>query len=186
MIIYCTRELEWVIVCDEDKSMICTDKFLNVSKTYTWTVTSCWEEGKFLSCLIQIVQELLYEISVFGDVPDLYPLYFHCMINYCSTFISFWQKILNLTVVGFLALDGFQFLFFFFQMLTRKKNVSRDTMILRCFHHGQNLVTKCATSVSLMRTGEVNNTLNSEIAREWVNTLSILFNKCKAKISGLL
>lgn len=130
--------------------------------------------------------ELLYEISVFGDVPDLYPLYFLCMINYCSTFISFWQKILNLTVVGFLALDGFQFLFFFFQMLTRKKNVSRDTMILRCFHHGQNLVTKCATSVSLMRTGEVNNTLNSEIAREWVNTLSILFNKCKAKISGLL
>lgn len=39
-------------------------------------------------------------------------------------------------------------------------------MILRCFHHGQNLVTKCVTSVSLMRTGEVNNTLNSEIARE--------------------
>lgn len=126
MIIYCTRELEWVIVCDEDKSMICTDKFLNVSKTYTWTVTSCWEEGKFLSCLIQIVQELLYEISVFGDVPDLYPLYFHCMINYCSTFISFWQKILNLTVVGFLALDGFQFLFFFFKCWPEKKNVSRD------------------------------------------------------------
>lgn len=121
MIIYCTRELEWVIVCDEDKSMICTDKFLNVSKTYTWTVTSCWEEGKFLSCLIQIVQELLYEISVFGDVPDLYPLYFHCMINYCSTFISFWQKILNLTVFGFLALDGFQFLFFFFKCWPEKK-----------------------------------------------------------------
>lgn len=73
-----------MIVCDEDKSMICTDKFLNVSKTYTWTVTPCLEKG-----LIQIVQELLYEISVFGDVPGLYPLYFHCMINYCSTFISF-------------------------------------------------------------------------------------------------
>lgn len=101
--------------------MYSSDKFLNVSKTYTWTVTSCWEEGKFLSCLIQIVQELLYEISVFGDVPDLYPLYFHCMINYCSTFISFWQKILNLTVVGFLALDGFQFLFFFFKCWPEKK-----------------------------------------------------------------
>lgn len=165
--------------------MICTDKFLNVSKTYTWTVTSCWEEGKFLSCLIQIVQELLYEISVFGDVPGLYPLYFHCMINYCSTFISFWKKILNLTVFGFLALDGFQFLGFF-SNIDQQKNASRDIIFLGCVHHGQDLVLKCATSVSLMRTGEVNNTLNSEIAREWVNTLSILFNKCKAKISGLL
>lgn len=120
MIIYCTWELEWVIVCDEDKSMTCTDKFLNVSKIYTWRVTSCWEEGKVLSCQIQIVQELLYEISVYGDVPDLYPLYFHCMINYCSTFISYWQKILNLTVFGFLALDGFH-LFFIFSNIDQKK-----------------------------------------------------------------
>lgn len=135
--------------------------------------------------LIQIVQELLYEISVFGDVPGLYPFYFHCMINYCSTFISFWQKILNLTVFGFLALDGFQFLGFF-SNIDQQKNASRDIIFLGCVHHGQDLVLKCATSVSLMRTGEVNNTLNSVIAREWVTTLSILFNKCKAKISGLL
>lgn len=182
MIIYCTRELEWVIVCDEDKSMICTDKFLNVSKTYTWTVTSCWEEGKFLSCLIQIVQELLYEISVFGDVPDLFSLHDQ-LLQY---FYQFLTENIKFNSSWFPSTWWFPVSFFFFQMLTRKKNVSRDTMILRCFHHGQNFVTKCATSVSLMRTGEVNNTLNSEIAREWVNTLSILFNKCKAKISGLL
>lgn len=110
--------------------------------------------------LIQIVQELLYEISVFGDVPGLYPLYFHCMINCCSTFISFWQKILNLTVFGFLALDGFQFLGFF-SNIDQQKNASRDIIFLGCVHHGQDLVLKCATSVSLMRTGEVTNTLNS-------------------------
>lgn len=127
MIIYCTRELEWVIVCDVDKSMICTDKFLNVSKTYTWTVTPCLEKG-----LIQIVQELLYEISVFGDVPGLYPLYFHCMINYCSTFISFWQKILNLTVFGSLALDGFQFLGFFSNIDQKKKCQQRHNIFGVC------------------------------------------------------
>lgn len=52
-------------------------------------------------------------------------------------------------------------IFFFFQILTRKKNASRDIIFLGCVHHGQDLVLKCATSVSLMRTGEVNNTLNS-------------------------
>lgn len=51
--------------------------------------------------------------------------------------------------------------FLFFQILTRKKNASRDIIFLGCVHHGQDLVLKCATSVSLMRTGEVTNTLNS-------------------------
>lgn len=82
--------------------------------------------------LIQIVQELLYEISVFGDVPGLYPLYFHCMINYCSTFISFWQKILNLTVFGFLTLDGFQFLGFFFKYWPAKKCQQRHNIFGVC------------------------------------------------------
>lgn len=69
-------------------------------------------------------------MSVCGDIPDLYPLYFHCMINYCSTFISYRQKILNLTVFGFQALDGFQFLVFL--NVDQKKNVSRDNIFGVC------------------------------------------------------
>lgn len=110
--------------------------------------------------LIQIVQELLYEISVFGDVPGLYPLYFHCMVNYCSTFISFWQKILNLTVFWFPSTWWFPVSWVFFKYWPEKK-MPAETIFLECVHHGQDLVLKCATSVSLMRTGEVTNTLNS-------------------------
>lgn len=161
----CTSEcvkdvhMDGYILLGRGKVLIMSDS--DCTRTFVWNI-SVWRRTRFVPFIFSLHDQLLQ--------------YFYQFLTENIKFNSSW----------FPSTWWFPVSFFFFQMLTRKKNVSRDTMILRCFHHGQNLVTKCATSVSLMRTGEVNNTLNSEIAREWVNTLSILFNKCKAKISGLL
>lgn len=74
-------------------------------------------------------------------------------------------------------------IFFFFKYWPEKKNASRDIIFLGCVHHGQDLVLKCATSVSLMRTGEVNNTLNSVLGVSDYSLYTV-FNKFKAKNWG--
>lgn len=136
--------------------------YLDFTRTFVWNI-NVWRRTRFVPFIFSLHDQLLQ--------------YFYQLLTKNIKFNSFW----------FPSTWWFPISCFFSNVdLSRKKNVSRDTMILPCVHHGQDLVTKCATSVSLMRTGEVNNTINSEIAREWVTTLSILFNKCKAKISGLL
>lgn len=151
--------MDGYILLGRGKALIVSDS--DCTRTFVWNI-SVWRRTRFVPFIFSLHDQLLQ--------------YFYQLLTKNIKFNSFW----------FPSTWWFPFFFIFSNVDQKKKDVSRDTMILRCFHHGQDLVTKCVTSVSLLRTGEVSNTLNSVIARGWVTTLSILFNKCKAKISGLL
>lgn len=125
MIIYCTRELEGVIVCDVDKSMICTDKFLNVSKTYTWTVTSCWEEGKLLSCLIQ-TWTFVWNISVWRRTRFV-PFIFSLHDQLLQYFYQFLTENIKFNSSWFPSTWWFPISFFFFSNVDQKKKMSAET-----------------------------------------------------------
>lgn len=129
MIIYCTRELEWVIVCDEDKSMICTSECVKDVHMDGYILLG---RGKVLIMSdSDCTRTFVWNISVWRRTRFV-PFIFHCMINYCSTFISFWKKILNLTVFGFLALDGFHFFFIFSNIDQEKKCQQRHYIFGVC------------------------------------------------------
>lgn len=123
MIIYCIRELEWVIiVCDVDKSMICTDKFLKESDVHM--------EGYILLGRGKILivsdsdyictRNLVWNVSVWRHtrfVPFIFSLhdqllqYFYQFLKENIKFNSFW----------FPSTWWFPFIFYFFKYWPEKK-----------------------------------------------------------------
>lgn len=128
--------MEGYILLGRGKILIVSDSDYICTRNLVWNV-SVWRHTRFVPFIFSLHDQLLQ--------------YFYQFLKENIKFNSFW----------FPSTWWFPFIFYFFKYWPEKKNASRDIIFLGCVHHGQDLVLKCATSVSLMRTGEVNNTLNS-------------------------